>query len=247
MEEFFKVNGLVIGQKYPTKSSGELVVKSFYRNPQDMYVYAVVEFVTTRTRKDVRVGNVLRGQVKDDYLPSVYSVGYLGRVVKGENKIEYALWIRMLRRCYDKDYIGYKYYGGCGVTVDKEWHNFSEFLEYYKQHNIEGFTLDKDLLSPEVGKVYSKSTCCFIPRSVNSLLGSTDRGDGVEPNGTGWRYGGGSYPRRRFPTKKQAYKYRSECFQGRLDTFLLEYSSILPERVLTALNTRLQKEIDKTC
>jgi hypothetical protein len=35
----------------------------------------------------------------------------------------------MMRRCYDKKFIGYKNYGGRGIKVCKRWHSLSLFIE----------------------------------------------------------------------------------------------------------------------
>lgn len=43
---------------------------------------------------------------------------------------EYSSWYAMLRRCYDPKDIGYKYYGGRGITVCQEWiDDFGNFYE----------------------------------------------------------------------------------------------------------------------
>src|SRR5574343_1220948 len=39
-------------------------------------------------------------------------------------------WRQMRRRCYDKNSISYKKYGGAGVTVCSEWNN--DFLSFLK-------------------------------------------------------------------------------------------------------------------
>ena len=41
---------------------------------------------------------------------------------------EYRTWIEMWRRCRNPRFIGYKYYGGRGITVDPRWNNYEQFL-----------------------------------------------------------------------------------------------------------------------
>ena len=66
-------------------------------------------------------------------------------------------------------------YKNCKVS--ESWLRLSNFIEdvksieNYEKSLNEGWQLDKDLLSNE-GKLYSKDTCCFIPRSLNLVISS---------------------------------------------------------------------------
>jgi hypothetical protein len=40
----------------------------------------------------------------------------------------YETWRSMLKRCYDRNNISFKYYGGRGIIVCKRWHKFKNFL-----------------------------------------------------------------------------------------------------------------------
>ena len=91
------------------------------------------------------------------------------------------------------------------ATVCDEWRTLSKFKEWFDGHFIEGYQLDKDLMSatmPE--KLYSPETCVYIPRELNLLF--TDRGAlrGDLPMGVNWvnreRYG-----KNRFRAAIQAY------------------------------------------
>ena len=77
----------------------------------------------------------------------------------------------ILKRCYDKNNKGYKFYASKGVTVCDRWLCFEYFLEdvvtldgydselINKGHAIE---LDKDILCDKLNispKIYSKETC----------------------------------------------------------------------------------------
>lgn len=42
----------------------------------------------------------------------------------------YKVWISMRKRCFTKTCESYKWYGGRGITVCKEWDNFSVFKEW---------------------------------------------------------------------------------------------------------------------
>ena len=39
-------------------------------------------------------------------------------------------WVKMLSRCEDSDYVQYKDYGGRGIKVCKEWHDFNKFYDW---------------------------------------------------------------------------------------------------------------------
>lgn len=88
---------------------------------------------------------------------------------------EYRLWERMLRRCYSStSLIERPTYQSC--SVHKDWLYFSRFLndlpsipgyDYWYQHPMCGICLDKDILVDN-NTEYSKSTCVFVPKSINS-------------------------------------------------------------------------------
>lgn len=73
------------------------------------------------------------------------------------------------------------------VRICDEWLTFSNFKKWFDDNYIEGFAIDKDLLSSPEDKVYSPSTCCFLPRIINNILRKypTDKQVGVRktPNG----------------------------------------------------------------
>lgn len=79
----------------------------------------------------------------------------------------YVAWNRMIDRCFNKNNISYKYYGGRGVRVCKEW--AEAFLPFYNWAMAngwsEGLELDKDIKGD--GKLYSPETCCFVTRTKN--------------------------------------------------------------------------------
>src|SRR6266571_2234968 len=45
------------------------------------------------------------------------------------NTLAYQSWRAMNRRCYDKNYHSYKYYGEKGIKVCPSWKVFSNFLQ----------------------------------------------------------------------------------------------------------------------
>ena len=81
---------------------------------------------------------------------------------------KYAMWCRMLARCYDpKTHNKQPTYIGCSVCG--EWLTFSKFLSWLDTQDYEGKQLDKDLLIPG-NKIYCPDACCFITHRLNTFL-----------------------------------------------------------------------------
>ncbi len=109
---------------------------------------------------------------------SLYDVGIMGHA-KNYTQKEYNLWSGMISRCYNSTSTSYEYYGEKGISVSKRWHRFDFFIKDIK--NLNGYDkykfenneieLDKDLLQKNVetcNKIYSKDTCCFVSREINT-------------------------------------------------------------------------------
>lgn len=71
----------------------------------------------------------------------------------------YPTWYAMLRRCYDKKFHGYKYYGAKGIDVSKEWHSVKNFINDMDPRP-DGHTIDR--LDNSEG--YSKENCQWSTR-----------------------------------------------------------------------------------
>ena len=108
--------------------------------------------------------------------PSVCGVGYLGCNLElkasynGKKCPIYYAWVRMFERCYSKKFHRINpTYVGC--TVSEEFKDYSKWREWYDnyQYKHDGWHLDKDLLI-KGNKLYSESTCVFIPREINQVL-----------------------------------------------------------------------------
>lgn len=135
-----------------------------------------IEHIDEHAHQAVVVAQLLRkGTIRNPYRKSYYGVGFLGvgrhlSILNGNKTKAVITWEGMLQRCYCPRYQKYKpTYKGCSVHPD--WHNFQVFAEWYnnQEYNGEGYQLDKDILYPE-NKIYSKDTCCLVPREVNSLV-----------------------------------------------------------------------------
>ena len=89
----------------------------------------------------------------------------------------YRKWKGMLERCYSKKRLERcPIYEGCSVY--DEWKYFSNFRKWMEKQEWVGRSLDKDFLI-EGNKIYSPSTCVFVPDKVNLFITTNgkDRGD----------------------------------------------------------------------
>ena len=134
-----------------------------------------IQFLKTGYCKVAEMKNVRNGVVKDPYSPSVYGIGISGTKypikVNGVITKEYTLWTHMLQRCYSDTYKKKQpTYEGCEVSDNfKRYEYFYEWCHKQVGFGNEDWHLDKDLLI-KGNKVYSESTCVFIPKEINSVL-----------------------------------------------------------------------------
>lgn len=127
--------------------------------------------VKNREYKECRLGTI-----KNPMKPLILGVGYFGvgnylsrdKITK-QKTAHYRLWMNILQRCYSKNNEN-KTYIDCKVS--EEWHNFQNFAQWYDENwkpwMDSSWHLDKDLMGNS--KMYSLSTCCFLPKNVNTYL-----------------------------------------------------------------------------
>lgn len=120
---------------------------------------------------------------KSKLLPTVMGIGFIGigeNIPSRTNKA-YTLWTMIINRCYNETIHKLRpTYIGC--SVDKEWHNFQSFAEWYKENYVEDYQLDKDILF-KGNKIYSPNTCLFVPKSINCLIINHKTRRGILPIG----------------------------------------------------------------
>lgn len=102
----------------------------------------------------------------------------------------YSAWKNMLKRCYWHG-VGIENPTYIGVTVCEEWHRFSNFKRWYDEHYVDGWHLDKDLLTDS--REYGPSTCIFVPRWLNNFLNENSAKRGGCKIGVHWRKDAGQY------------------------------------------------------
>lgn len=157
------------------------------------------------------------------------------KIINGKRVVSHAYrtWKNMLTRAISKDYKlsspTYK-----DVTVCDEWLYFSKFKEWYDKHYVSGYQLDKDI-KVKGNKIYSPSTCLFVPMCINYLLLDKPASRGEYPVGVHLHNG----------TKKGGKR-----FQARLSIDAKMYHIGLfytPEQASRAYIERKNAEILRKC
>ena len=179
-----------VGKVFKSNLSGDFKIVK-YNNKKNVEI----QFLKTGFETTVELGSIRNGKVKDRYLPSVYGVGVIGGKypsrVNGVLTKEYALWRDMLQRCYSDTYKKkYPTYEGCEVSDNfKSYEYFYEWCHkqvgFGNDGNGNPFHLDKDLLI-KGNKIYSESTCVFIPDEINLLLVKREASRGEHLIGVCW-------------------------------------------------------------
>jgi len=77
----------------------------------------------------------------------------------------YAIWNGMKQRCYRKKGFDWKRYGGKGIKVCKEWHDFINFYNWAKANGYaENLTIDRINSNGN----YEPKNCQWVTRAENS-------------------------------------------------------------------------------
>ena len=135
--------------------------------------------------------------MKDYSKPTIYGKGCLGVDWNTSyvNERSFLAWKNMLKRCYSKrESAKAKAYLECEVS--DVFKNYSLFKLWFDKNYVEGWELDKDILSNS-DKVYSSNNCCFIPKEVNLAVGKRTQYRGDYLIGVSYK-----------PSRKQ---YRARC------------------------------------
>lgn len=160
----------LVGQRFKNNKGLEFEITEYCSDTDKRKI----KFIKTGYECEAHRDNIKKGIVKDWRSPTICDVGVMD-VKNGTKHNLYVRWMDMINRCYDKNHSDYKYYGGNGVTVDKRWHNFSNYInDIEAKENYEKIILDtknwhvdKDILIPG-NKVYSNETTCIVHISENT-------------------------------------------------------------------------------
>lgn len=167
--------GVRIGEVYTNRDGLDFVIVE-PSNKANGYS-ALIRFVESGYETRSNLGRIYKGAIVDYYQKTIYGVACKGHtkcVTKLEKKA-FKRWYCMIERCYNKNAIGYKSYGGKGVIVASRWLCFENFFEdlpkiegYEEDAYINGrLELDKDLKFRD-NKLYSLDTCMLVAKSENN-------------------------------------------------------------------------------
>ena len=164
------------GKVFKTNNFGDYIVTKCVSGKE-----VHIKFIDTGYEAVVSVSNIAVGNIKDNLKPFVYGVGYLGSNLElkstyyGKDCPIYQRWRMMIRRCYsEKFHQRCPTYIGCYVSDDfKDYSKWREWYDNY-QYKHDGWQLDKDLII-KGNKVYSATTCVFLPREINTVLLKRDK------------------------------------------------------------------------
>lgn len=166
----------------PKKMTTQEFVDRASKIHRDKYDYSKVEYINNKTKVNIicqkhgsfyitpHAHTTLAQGCRECYLDSQKrenrGVGY-NNVRNSNSKKSYNTWRCLLLRCFDENYKAkHPAYKDC--TMCDEWLLFSNFDSWFNKHYIEGWQLDKDLLSR--GNLhYSPETCCFLPIDLNNI------------------------------------------------------------------------------
>lgn len=144
-----------------------------------------------------------------------YGVGIIDYEHNATELKSFSVWCNILQRCYDNNLATrYPTYQNCKVC--DEWLLLSNFDKWYNENYVEGYDLDKDILSGKDNKIYSPETCCFVPREINSLLTRRNSKRGIYPIGVS-RKTKGKYSS---TLQKDGKSYHIGCFDSIEDAFI---------------------------
>ena len=133
----------------------------------------------------------------------VYSVGFNDKTkptrIDGKNVKEYKLWSSMLERCFSEKLQTHRpTYKGCNVS-DNFLH-YSFFYDWCQEQTGFGkvdekgrsWCLDKDLLITG-NKLYSETTCVFVPQEINLFFTDCGATRGEYPLGVNFHKASGKF------------------------------------------------------
>lgn len=175
-----------------------------------------------------------------------YSKGKYSATVNGRMTKPYDRWKDMLKRCYSpKLQEANPTYVGCAVT--DEWLDFQVFAEWFEGQEYSGadYQLDKDLLV-QGNKIYSPTTCCFVPRELNTLLSDCSRARGKHPQGVHFSKTNGRYQalirldgKRKhlgyYDCPNEAYMVYRKAKEANVKRMALEWQGRIADNVFQAL------------
>lgn len=174
-----------IGQVFTNNYGDTAVITDFEKGTHTRARRCIMRFedgtIISVSSSKIKIGNWINPNK-----PTIHGIGFIGQgdfrsAHKNIPSKAYSRWSGMLSRCYNKEDPSYSIYGGAGVYVDNEWHNFQNFAKWFYDNCPENtkardINIDKDLFSG-VTKMYSENTCCLLPAKLNVMLSNLGKGE----------------------------------------------------------------------
>ena len=139
----------------------------------------------------------------------------------------YKIWKSMLYRCKNYQL----------STVCEEWKILSNFKEWFDEHYVEGWYLDKDILV-KGNYEYSPDKCCFVPSEISNTFINTKNVNSLKiaynRNGK-YRASIGRNKYKTFKNKNDALNAYINHKEERIKTLADKYKYQLEPRVYEAL------------
>ncbi len=108
------------------------------------------------------------------------SCGCISRTHGGFGTRLYRIWANMLNRCRNPNVPAFNDYGGRGITVCADWHDFTAFKAWAEANGYaENLTIDRE----DVDGHYTPENCAWVPMARQSPNRRSVRRD---PSGKPW-------------------------------------------------------------
>lgn len=165
----------IVDTIFSSNSFGDFkVIKEYFLEGTKKAIFDIQFLNTGYIKKAVKKSEIMRGEVKDPYHPSVFGVACLGNldgIPESHIKLLKPIWNNLIKRCY-VNHPQHKWWYG-KVFVEDSWLVFSNFAkDFTKLANWElkavfpkEYSLDKDWCN---ANYYSKSTCRWSTKTEQS-------------------------------------------------------------------------------
>lgn len=175
------------------KKTTEEFIEEARKVHKDRYDYSKVSYLNARTKVCIicpthgefwqKTNDHLNGRGcskcgKSNITKPIYGFG-INDIREWDGDL-YKCWWAMISRCYNVNHE--KHYAYIDCYVCDEWKYLSNFKEWYYNHHVNGWHLDKDILF-KGNKVYSPDTCCFVPCEINLTFTKRHNRRGLLPIG----------------------------------------------------------------
>jgi len=161
--------------KYIGKRFGHLVIKDIVRNNYHSFALCVCD---CGVEKQTRLDHLISGSTKSCGCQQ-HKNRKPTNVIHSSSKTRlYCIWIGMKQRCFNKNHNEFNRYGGRGITVCKEWLDFSVFKKWAKTH---GYADNLTIERVDVNGDYCEQNCRWIP--LSEQLKNTSRSVFITFNG----------------------------------------------------------------